>query len=472
MTINNFASTINQQLKKNKFILFIFTILFFLQNNIYSDTFNKQIHYIQDTNPEKQNPKRKWLILVYMAADNDLTYFAWSSLKFLANGANENVYIITQLNVAGNEKKTQRFLIEKNKYILLNKENQQKLDSGDPETLIDFCCYGLEKFPAENCFLILSDHGSGAVDRSHHGRLPNPSEFFILNASTAKWELDRNIEYLKSFDLDEEKLPRGLCYDETFQTYFTNQKLEYALKTICKKTCEFYHKQNFKFEIVGIDACLMQMIEVADIFKSYAKIVVASEEVELGPGWRYDKALEILSANPNINIKEFAKHIVKAYEKTYIDVTHDYTLSAIDLDLIDKLEKNINNFAEILIKMLTDQKDNSVRSVIRDCKTSIAFEEPSYIDIASFYTNLAKEIDKIELKNLNKILIKELKEIIQEGLKIINELVIENVSGNNISYAKGLSIYFPEKRIHSSYHKINFAQINQWLNLLLHYVYS
>jgi len=425
-------------------------------------------------------PKRKWTILVYIAADNDLHYFAWNNIKQLAAGANENIYIIVQLNEPGRNKKTQRYLIEKNKAILLNKENQQKLDSGDPQTLIDFCIWSIKNFPAENYVLDLSNHGSGIIDRSA-ARLINPAELFVLNPSNLLLELDRSIEFLEFIEKPRKKRvynediddnvndPKGVCFDETFQSYLTNQKLEYALKTICSEISLSQNIKNFKFSMFWVDACLMQMLELANLLKKYANILIASEEVELGPGWRYDKILKFLET-PNINSIAFARHVVKAYEETYLGITNDFTLSAINLELIEKLENNVNAISEILIDMLQNQKDNSVKNIIKKCKSNVAFEEPSYIDLGGFYENLSKNLINFEFNKDQEYLIISLKNSLKEGLDIINEVVIENVAGSNITYAKGISVYFPEKRIHSSYHKTNFAQTNQWLTFLLHYI--
>lgn len=52
-----------------------------------------------------------------------------------------------------------------------------------------------------------------------------------------------------------------------------------------KKT-QFIGEGN-KFEWVGFDACLMGMIEVADVMSDYAKYMIASEKVEAGAGWDY-----------------------------------------------------------------------------------------------------------------------------------------------------------------------------------------
>lgn len=421
---------------------------------------------ITNSNKPTLRAKKKWTLMVYIAADNNLNTFAWGTIRQLAKGANDNMYIIVQINEPGRTKKTERYLIEKNNAILLNKENTKKLDSGDPQTLIDFASWVLQNYPAENYMLDLSDHGSGIIDLDRHlSRFINPTELFVLNPSNLMLELDRSISFLDFFSKKEDEL-RGICFDENFQSYLNNQKLDYALKKICQ------HEPNFKFKIIGLDACLMQMIEVANLIKPYANILVASPEVELGPGWRYDTILTPFSTQ-SLEPLHFAKHIVKAYEQTYSDITNDFTLSAIDLNVLDKIEANVNKVSEILIEVISNQKDNTAKIILKNCKKNINFEEPSYIDLTSFYTKLLTNINNLVFKNSKfNYLSKKLETELNEGVKILKTVILENTCGKNISYSKGLSIYFPEKSIHSSYLKTSFAQSNHWLNLLMHYVNS
>lgn len=447
----------------NKIIIFI---IFNFNSNYCSASSTQNSMFRHPTQPKIIKPlknKKNWTLMVYIAADNNLNTFAWGTIRQLAKGANENMNIIVQLNEPGRNKKTERYLIEKNNAILLNKENTKKLDSGDPQTLIDFGIWVIKNYPAENYMIVLSDHGSGIIDLDRHlSRLINPTEFFILNPSNLMLELDRSMSFLNFFEKKEEEL-RGICFDENFQSYLNNQKLDFAFKKICE--CE----PNFKFKIIGLDACLMQMIEICNLIKPYADILVASPEVELGPGWRYDTLLKPFNTQ-NIDAVSFAKHIVKSYELTYLDITNDFTLSAIDLKSIDKLEKNLNRISELLIESLASYKDLSIRNILKNCKKNISFEEPSYIDLTSLYENLLTNVSKFINTAKTSDLTNKLESELKEGLRLLKLIVIENANGKNITYSKGLSIYFPERAIHNSYLKTSFAQNNQWINLLIHYI--
>ena len=171
--------------------------------------------------------QKEWLILIYMAANNDLYPYATRNIKEAARNVPENAYIVIQTAEPG-AKKTKRFLIEKNKAICLNIETE-KLDSGAVETLVDFITWSAKHYPSEYIMLDFWDHGTGCLDPEYRRGI-NPAELFKFNSTTMMLELDRSRSYLALFEES-----RGVCFDETYGTYLTNQKIEEALSLTCSK---------------------------------------------------------------------------------------------------------------------------------------------------------------------------------------------------------------------------------------------
>ena len=207
----------------------------------------------------------KWTVMVYMAADNDLKIFAARNIRQMAMiGSNQNVSIVVHLDIRlnNNYKVTRRYLIEANKITHLNAYDAltQRMDSGDPKTLISFCEYAVTNFPADKYALFFWDHGTGVAD-PERGRILDPSTLFILNKETQKLELDRSIGYLEALERSYNN-KRGVCWDDSTNNYLTNQKLMLALNDICNRIL-----QGRKLNIIGFDACLMSMLEVANIMK-------------------------------------------------------------------------------------------------------------------------------------------------------------------------------------------------------------
>lgn len=413
------------------------------------------------------NPKA-WTIIIYMSADNDLRSFAARNIKQMALvGSNEFINILVQLDIriTGNKKITRRYYIEKNKILHVNSHDpySQKMDSGDPETLISCCTWAIKHYPAQHIGLIFWNHGTGPLDPTT-GRIINPTELFTFNPSINKFELDRNmgfIDYLSVVNNSE----RGICWDDSTGNYLTNQKLDAALAHI-KTTC--LHGK--KFALIGFDACLMSSIEIANIIKNYADYMVGSQEVELGTGWNYQRVFTPFQSTP-LSPAAFAQHIVNVYGITYSTITNDYTQSAINLNSIHELENNVDKVAQLLIECLQKQKNNSVKNMLQAARHKdqcTCFDEPSYLDLYHLYSSLQANMGLCTFTDSasGNSLKQTLHNALDEGKNIIKSVVFANTVGKNLQLAQGISIYFPERRIHYSYKKTPFAATNKWFSFL------
>ena len=282
-----------------------------------------------------RSQKKQWTFIVYIAADNDLRAFAANNIKQMASiGSNSNLNILVHMDIRlnGNQKITRRYYVEKGKINHMNHEpNTQRMDSGDPKTLISCCEWAIRNYPAQNYALILWNHGTGIIDPKNY-KIINPAQLFTFNPETNKFELDRAtgfLDLLNYTDLDQ----RGICWDNTTGNYLTNQKLDMALNDICTRVLRG------KFDLIAFDACLMSMLEVANLVKKYANIMIGSQEVELGTGWNYAQVLQPLSSGSMNNIS-FARHIVDSYKNSYHHITNDFTQSAIDPKKNHNLKQN------------------------------------------------------------------------------------------------------------------------------------
>lgn len=417
---------------------------------------------------EAKQAKKPWTIIVFAAADNNLRDFAPRNQKQMSVvGSNSTVNMLMHMDIrlSGNKKMSRRYYIDKNNPIPVEITEKTPMDSGDPATLISACRWAIEEYPAEHYMLVLWNHGTGIIDP--YGRRQFDTNFmFHYNADTNNFELDRTIGFI---DLIEALDDRGICWDDTTGNYLTNQKLEQALNEIVTNQL---HGQ--KFDIIAFDACLMSMLEVAEITKRYATIQVSSQEVEPGPGWKYDEALSIFNT-PNPSKKDVAINIVNAFARAYKpNGNHpgfiDYTQSALDLTVIEELEKNVSELADILIRALDSDKALVYKNIIvnsRAKKNLTHFNEPTYVDLHHLYTNLLKNLRE-QFKTFDLLNMQFLR-CLESGLALFKKVVIHSVSGSNLPNAHGISIFFPEKRIHPSYKKANFAK-NNWINFLSKYV--
>jgi hypothetical protein len=99
-------------------------------------------------------------------------------------------------------------------------------------------------------------------------------------------------------------------------------------------------------DLIGFDACLMGMIEVAyELRDSGAGVMVGSEETVAFDGWPYDTILDDLISNPAWGQDSFGIAIVNRFDEYYLD---DYTHSAIDLTAISSLGDAISSFSDAM----------------------------------------------------------------------------------------------------------------------------
>ncbi len=239
--------------------------------------------YNFDPEQTKKKSPKGWTFIVYMAADNDLRGFAARNIKQMAAiGSNEFINIVIQLDIriSGNKKITRRYFIEKGRVVHVNDNDpeSQQMDSGAPETLISCCKWAITQYPAQNYALVFWNHGTGILDPDR-GRIINATELFSFNPTNNKYELDRSIgffDFVNAINAEEEQEERGICWDDSTGNYLSNQALDYALNKVMQN-----YLQGQKFGLIGFDACLMSMLEVGNIIKKYAQIMVGC--------WRKEK---------------------------------------------------------------------------------------------------------------------------------------------------------------------------------------
>ncbi len=409
--------------------------------------------------------------MVYIAADNDLEVFVDQNLKQMMRiGSNQNINIIAQVNTSESchqKKESKTFYIEKNSRKIIKSSTKHILtDSGDPKTLIQFCTQCIKEFPAEHYALIFWNHGTGSIDPFLNKSIHSSDLFQFPEAAT-----NNSFHFFKFLDpskLEPEIPVKGVCFDDTTGNFLTESKIRAALKAITEQCLE-----GKKIDIIGFDACLMAMIEIGSSIKDYANYMVASQEVELGTGWDYKRVLlpfqfEVLTPD------ELGAHIVTAYSKTYSFID-DFTLSCLDLRMMEEIEKSLTALFTLLKAGLKNFYPSvfEMMQLSRFAHSCTHFDEPDFIDIQHLLENILYNVELVQSENNYDSLnfqiniIAKLKEI----LALIKKMVLANKTGSFFPNARGVSIYFPDYKIHRSYRKNRFAYRTQWFSFLQDYLY-
>ena len=367
--------------------------------------------------PRDNTPE--WTVMIYLDADNSLESAGINDINEMEMvGSTADVNIVVQADrIPGYDisnsdwTNTRRYYITQDSNpILINSEFNDlgELNMGEPQTLIDFTNWAIINYPAKKYLLVIWNHGGGFRSLS---------------------------------------LTKDIAWDDTSGgDRITMSELKYALSAISTQMGK-------NIDIVGMDACLMAMTEVAYQIKDYADILVASEENEPGDGWPYDTILGELVGNPLISSGQLAVDIVDKYIFSYS--YGNVTLSAIDLSRMNTLATQLSNLALAVMSDTLTPKNIYINTAYY----SQYYGDPDFIDLYDFCNQLLAYSNSLEVKNiaLN----------IQQTL---NYAVIKSgYSGGSVSDSKGLSIYFPWYYAYNSnkYHSTNFAQDTFWDEMLL-----
>jgi len=309
-----------------------------------------------------------------------------------------------------------------------------EVSMADPATLVDFATWAIQTYPADKYVLILSDHGMGWP-----GGLtdPNPSERREVDTPFAD-AMEDNMMYTGEIDQALAKIRQQTGLD--------------------------------RFELIGLDACLMSHLEVYSALAPHARYVVSSQETEPALGWAYAGFLQALVDDPGIDGAELGRQIVATYidkderivdEQARIDflrqdsplgggnpanikpaqisrqIGKSITLSAADMDAMPELMESVNRLAFALQK--EDQKEVARARKYAQSFSSIFGEnvQPSYIDLGSFAGLLKKESSSAEVRSAAGTVLKQ-----------IQRVVVAEKHGSEKPGATGVSIYFPNRNLY------------------------
>ncbi|MBY0353030.1 hypothetical protein K2W90_01540 [Candidatus Babeliales bacterium] len=377
-----------------------------------------------------------WTILNYIEANNNLSFFANNNIEAMKLvGSTSNVNILVQLSEP-TTKKTWRYKIKqggKTNHTSLNK------DMGlDPEKeLIDAVLWAHTHYPAKRFMLIFWNHGGGIIDKHKSKK--------IYEQHQKKYSRTRSI-----------------LYNYQHETFLTNQQLERALKQISEV-------RGKKIDIIGMDACLMASIEIAYQIKDYADYFIASENVEIAPGWCYGNFLRKLIAQSTMSPLKLMETIISSFASTNAIRTPHYTLSAIKLDLMNKISDHINNVILAFYAHKDSADTNKIEQAIlkAHAKTN-QFENTGYLDAHHLFFNIEKEIKQLlkQRNASNKEYLQTLITQLHAARLAIRQAVVYNQTGSSYQKSKGLTLYYPKKSIHNSYENTRFALDTLWLSFI------
>ena len=206
-------------------------------------------------------------IMIYMNGSDLETYGGAASAdisEILDSGIGDKVNVVIQTmgtkkwqdyNISSNTAQT--YCVKDGKLVKV-RDNLGQLDCTSPDTLSEFVGYCKNNYSAERYMFIFWDHGGGPV----------------IGFGTDEWQ------------------------DES------------ASLTISEMSSAFSQHPDVKFDIIGMDCCIMANLETCYALSPYCNYALLSEDFESGLGWSYSKWMKSFEENPAIATPMLGKTIV------------------------------------------------------------------------------------------------------------------------------------------------------------------
>jgi hypothetical protein len=220
-----------------------------------------------------------------------------------------------------------------------------------------------------------------------------------------------------------------------------------------------------QFEGVGLDACLMSMLEVYNGLAPFSHYAVASQETEPALGWAYEYFLSNLVENPAMNGADLSQAIVEGYiigdqrllddtarlmmlsnfglsdqisaEQLALELSATITLTAVDLTALPNLNSALDNFLSTL-KGVDQARVAEARSYAQSFVNVFNDQFPSpYIDFGSFADLISSITEDPSVIQSN-----------QQLQTALTDTVIAEKHGAQRAGASGITIFFPVSRLY------------------------
>ena len=392
--------------------------------------------------------KRPWTILVYLSSDNSLsTEMVWSLQEIQRAGLDDEVAVLAQFDspvlgvgtvrfdFSGLQGEVPYLPVEQLRLsdfvvrtwaeataargVLLGPEARVipvpvAENFAAPETLMRFLREAMARCPAEQLFLVLSGFGNGFT--------------------------------------------AGMFQDDHPGAQMSLPQLATALASAGT------------IDLLGLDACLLGMVELAAELRGTVKYLVASAGTTPISGWPYYQILSVIKAQPQFP----AVSVGQAVLREFLDFYEDYAIAGVSVDqaLIDVEASAAVEVAvaQLVAALTTEQSDVlTLRSELVNAMVLAHYNSQSYryeqhADLWDFCYCLEQQTTDVAVRAACAAVI----------LSVQGCVVRAGSAGVAFQHSHGLSIYFPwamsQAWLISEYKGLAFSQRTKWGAFLGAYV--
>jgi Clostripain family len=405
------------------------------------------------------NNLRDWTVMVYFSADNDLQDEAFNNLSQMVEvGGSDNVHVLAQIVSRGGIPTRRYFMHGPNDAEATDVEGETNVGSiDDLLSFVNWASSGEHR--AKNYLIVLWGHANGIFDDED-------------DVGTAKLNAEIRAGSKLRGEAGEFKKPS----DRSFLalTGVDSALTSFELKEAFKRIQEMLGQ---KVAILGLDACLMSMAEIAKQVSGSVGLMVASEEAIPDKSWPYDRVLQTLVETTKVRTvepEELAKLIVDEYISSYQTSEDPVTLSACRLEKIDDLAGALDELGRALTDLLENDELRKAVSKARRETQMFLFRE--YVDLFDFcerlLDTLQQELGKSEQGKAAKRAAEEMIDVIGRNGGAESDFVFHcggtSGKGGILERAHGVSIYFPP--LPSTYADLDLSKHTHWNNFVHGYM--
>jgi hypothetical protein len=273
-------------------------------------------------------------------------------------------------------------------------EELGEVDMGDPQALVDFLVWGANNFPAEHYLVVIGSHGGGwrGIGPDEGGGEESMLELPEIDAALAEARAQLGIE---------------------------------------------------KFDIVGFDACLMGVTDVAVMLEPHADYVLFSQEVIPGNGWEYTESIGAMQANPDWDAFQVGASFVDNYMSYYAGKggRTKVGLSLVETAGLPTLLGSLENFAQVVqadtVELLSALGSARNNSQIFGSSLGDRADTYSYVDLRDFMTWFSVQTTITE----------DAYSAALEVLAAYDGAVVYSLADSKLPRATGMGVYLPSTPI-------------------------
>ena len=377
---------------------------------------------------------KEWTVLTFLNGANDRADLYSENLRAMsAVGTTENVNVVVEAAFKmENRSLVQRMLVLPGDGKEINSEVYKtwiNRDMGDWRNAADFFKWGKAKFPAKRYILIIQNHGGGFVDETS---VPKPGD-------------------------------KGISYDSVNHSYIKVPELPLLLK------------EAGGADIFIMNACEMQMAEVAYEIGTNAGVIIASEETDSSLYYQHKERLVYLNANPQASAEKIAAAFVAMRKKmltpgnTYysevftstitVDSSDKNTLSAIRTSELAGLPSALDAWTSVVMAANEPEALKfAIASAIRfGVQTPSGQPFSRFADLGDFAARIWTASKKQEVKDATA----ELLSFISNKLVIANSAMNSNANGTDYGKSvRGIAIkMIPLTPVNQSVLSLNYTVV-------------